>query len=267
MTAAITRQMPKEEIGATAFLRAHPDYDGRGVIVGILDTGIDPGADGLQVCPDGTAKILDVIDCTGSGDVDTSHTAEATDGKVQGLSGRTLTVPAAWPSIKAGGKYMLGVKRAFELYPSSSLTKRVKAERRKRSVEGAQRDAVAAAQSALLASAAKKPADKKMDAELKSRCALLETLDKEYEDAGPLYDVVCYEDLAGTWRVCVDTTECGSLATAKLLAPYRVGHEYGMLACLKHSAPLHRCTAFHTACTPNVVHSPAELLTLHTCAL
>ena len=233
--AALTRQMPKEEIGAVAFLRQHPEFDGRGVIVGILDTGIDPGADGLQVCPDGTPKIVDVIDCTGSGDVDTSHAAEVTDGHTLcGLSGRTLTLPSAWPAPKAGGKYMLGMKRAFELYPSSGLTKRVKAERRKRSIEGAQREAVAAAQAAQVAGAgggAAVAADKKkkMEAELKSRCALLEALDKEYEDAGPLYDVVCYEDAGGMWRVCVDTSEAGDLGACRLLAPYRLGHEYGTL--------------------------------------
>ena len=56
--------MPKEEIGAAAFLRQHPQCDGRGIIVAVFDTGVDPGADGLKVCPDGSPKMLDVIDCT-----------------------------------------------------------------------------------------------------------------------------------------------------------------------------------------------------------
>ena len=34
--------MPKRDIGAEAFLKAHPEYDGRGVVVAVFDTGVIP---------------------------------------------------------------------------------------------------------------------------------------------------------------------------------------------------------------------------------
>ncbi|MGH7202377.1 MAG: hypothetical protein ACREJB_17360, partial [Planctomycetaceae bacterium] len=118
--------LPKAEIGALKFLAEHPEADGRGVVVAIFDTGVDPGAAGLETTTDGQPKILDLIDGSGSGDVITTIVRKPDHGALEGLSGRSLTI-GDWNN--PSGEYHLGIKAGYDLFPSE-LVDRLKVERR-----------------------------------------------------------------------------------------------------------------------------------------
>lgn len=61
--------MPLRSIGADEFLASHPTYDGRGVIIAILDSGVDAGVPGLRTTTTGEEKLLDLRDFSGEGEV------------------------------------------------------------------------------------------------------------------------------------------------------------------------------------------------------
>lgn len=61
--------MPLASTGVPEFAQALPQADGRGVLIAILDSGIDPSVPGLQRTTDGTPKLLDARDFSGEGRV------------------------------------------------------------------------------------------------------------------------------------------------------------------------------------------------------
>ena len=76
-----------------------------------MDTGVDPGAKGLQVTSDGKPKILDILDCTGSGDVDTSRVVEADgEGNILGHYDTPLRVNPEWQNPSGTGSLAVHYK-------------------------------------------------------------------------------------------------------------------------------------------------------------
>src|SRR6266566_4400009 len=76
--------------GVDDFRARHPTYDGRGVLIAILDTGVDPGVDGLIVTSTGAPKTLDVRDFSGEGVVRLAPVTATGDGTIS-VAGRVFS--------------------------------------------------------------------------------------------------------------------------------------------------------------------------------
>ncbi|KAL8557152.1 hypothetical protein ACS0TY_004563 [Phlomoides rotata] len=229
--------MPKNEIAADRFVEAHPHYDGRGVVIAIFDSGVDPAAAGLKETPEGKPKILDVIDCTGSGDIDTSTIVKADDnGCILGTSGNPLVVNPSWKN--PSGEWHVGSKLVYELF-TSTLKGRLKKERKKRWDEKNQ-EAIAEAVKQLdeFEMRHTKVEDinlKKEREDLQSRVDLLRKQADSYDDKGPIIDAVVWHD-GEVWRAALDTQNlednlgCGKLADFVPLTNYRIERKYGLFS-------------------------------------
>lgn len=163
--------IPKEENQASLFLEKHPEYNGKGILVGVLDTGVDLGLEGLRICPDGKPKIIDIVDATGAGDVLCSKLVKPlSSSEVTLLSGRKVN-SSIWKGAENG--LLVGIKRAYELYPHD-LIKRLKVDRKK---DFSKRN---------------NEFISKLNAQ-GSLVPFLSAIEDQFDDPGDVFDVICFK--------------------------------------------------------------------------
>ncbi len=108
--------MPLRSTGVEQFRAAHPTYDGRGVLIAILDSGIDPGVAGLVVTTSGGPKTLDLRDFSGEGRIVLRPVAPSAVGSLE-VGGRTLRGASRIGRLAAGTAWYAGVFRELPLGP------------------------------------------------------------------------------------------------------------------------------------------------------
>ncbi|MFE7468556.1 S8 family serine peptidase [Streptomyces sp. NPDC057499] len=87
---------PSFETGAVDFVQQHPKADGRGVTIGILDSGVDLGHPALQKTTTGERKVVDWVTATdpvSDGDGTWLRMTDAVSGPVFTYKGRTYKAP------------------------------------------------------------------------------------------------------------------------------------------------------------------------------
>lgn len=217
--------LPKQEIGVSALRAETPHADGRGIVVAIFDTGVDPGAEGLQKTSTGDPKIIDLIDGTGAGDVVMTAVGAIENNQLTGLSGRTLKIDPAWKQNKR--PIYLGMKAAADFFPDS-LIRRLKANRRdelRRQSEKWEIKLRSAIAKMKASKSAGKEKNKQQIKELEARLSQLAVSMKSVKDVGPIYDCLVFHD-GKTWRAVVDTNENGDLTDERPLTNFAAERRY-----------------------------------------
>ncbi|MGH7658007.1 MAG: hypothetical protein ACREL6_07215, partial [Gemmatimonadales bacterium] len=98
--------MPLASTRVPDFLQAHPDYDGRGVLIAIMDSGLDPGVPGLSTTTDDRPKVVDLRDFSGEGAVELTPIDPEGDTVV--VAGQTLAGFGRVRSFNLRGPWFAG---------------------------------------------------------------------------------------------------------------------------------------------------------------
>lgn len=106
--------MPLRSTGVDQFQTRHPAYDGRGVLIAILDTGIDPGVSGLITTSTGAPKIVELRDFSAEGAVALTPVAPAGDGTVS-VGGRKLAGAGRIGRLTSASTWYAGLLRELPL--------------------------------------------------------------------------------------------------------------------------------------------------------
>jgi subtilisin family serine protease len=96
------------------FQAAHPTYDGRGVLIAILDTGVDPGVSGLITTSTGAPKLVELRDFSAEGRVALAPVTPSGDGTVS-VGGRQLVGAGRIARLTAATTWFAGVLRELPL--------------------------------------------------------------------------------------------------------------------------------------------------------
>ena len=218
-----TGLVPKSiDTQADVFLAARPACDGAGVVVAILDTGVDPGAMGMQrtrPTPPQGARSCRRDEARG---MSTRARAQrpVAPACVEGLSGRKLHL-GAWDN--PSGNYKLGLAKGYSLFPKSLVKQR----ERKARWDLQQRQAINNLQVELSALEGRRE-NKDALADASTRLTQLrDACGTASPDEGPIYDVVVFRDGSGTWRAALDLAQTGDLRGATLFTNFALEASMG----------------------------------------
>jgi tripeptidyl-peptidase-2 len=215
--------LPKTETQALEFMKRNPNYDGRGVLVAVLDTGVDPSALGLQKTTTGQRKLTHIIDCTGDGDIEMSQapiSQEEERAFILLCSGRKLLVPDDVSQKVPSKVFRTGFKSAYDLFPKPLINRLSKANKEK--IWDVNNSQVYATLQSKLASAQGSSKEDTQEVILN-----FSTLQDKFVDSGPLLDIVLFQQLVGDrpqWRIGVIVFEADenfvTWEKVKILKPY-----------------------------------------------